>query len=168
MALTTTVGGSNTDSYVTLAEANTIASELSALVAYGLDITGWSGATDQVKEAALRVGATQIDSAQHVGYKASATQALAYPRVGCTNNNYDNTVPKAIKEAQVAQAMHMLTPQSSAKAAADAGIQAESFGTGRSVTYRQNSSGSMAVNPCAYRLMMLAGLIGSSVYMPRR
>ena len=77
-------------------------------------------------------------------------------------------MPKAIKEAQVAQAMHMLTPQSSAKAAADAGIQAESFGTGRSVTYRQNSSGSMAVNPCAYRLMMLAGLIGSSVYMPRR
>lgn len=76
MALVTTAGATNADSYFSLAEAT----------AYfdARGVTAWTG-TDTVKEQAARKGTAYLDNAYRnrwKGYRTEQAQALAWPRVG--------------------------------------------------------------------------------------
>lgn len=76
MALVTTPGAVDADSYATLAAADAY------FLARG--IATWTG-TDAVKEAALRRATTYLDNqyrGRWKGYKTAQTQALAWPRIG--------------------------------------------------------------------------------------
>lgn len=95
MALTTTIGGASSDSYITLAEWATYAT------AQGWTLTG----TDDQKEAYLRRAALAVDvSYNFVGHTQYQTQKREWPRVwagyvdGWPVN--PDTIPDAVKDAQ--------------------------------------------------------------------
>lgn len=76
MALVTTPGAIDADSYFSLAEATTY------FTARG--VTAWTG-TDTVKEQAARKGTAYLDNAYRnrwKGYRTEQAQSLAWPRVG--------------------------------------------------------------------------------------
>lgn len=78
MALTTTAGAANADSYASLTEATTY------FTARG--VSAWTG-TDAVKEQALRKATTYLDNQYRdrwVGRRANETQSLAWPRIDGT------------------------------------------------------------------------------------
>ena len=96
MALTSTIGGALSDTYVTLAEYQ----------AYGGSM-GWTlGSGDAADEINLRRAATVLDRKYtFVGYPAESTQALQWPRdnVGYVKG-YDvssTVIPDDIKNAQM-------------------------------------------------------------------
>lgn len=101
MALDTTVGGANSDSYASVTEADTYHA------AYGN--TAWAAiSTSELKEAALRKAAQYLDTKTFVGIKASSTQSLEWPRYDVVIGGYDvsNTViPNDIKVAQMEAAL---------------------------------------------------------------
>jgi len=101
MALDITVGGSSSDSYATVAEADTYHA------AYGN--TAWAAiSTSALKEAALRKAAQYLDTKTFVGIKASSTQSLEWPRYDVVIGGYDvsNTIiPNDIKVAQMEAAL---------------------------------------------------------------
>lgn len=88
MALTTTAGAVDADSYASLADATAY------FTARG--ITAWTG-TDTVKENALRRATTYLDNQYRerwVGVRTNETQALAWPRLdGSRNVNGGYTQP---------------------------------------------------------------------------
>lgn len=95
MTLITTIGGTDSDSYATLAEADAYA------VSFGNGT--WAGYSDTQKEVALRKAARWVDGHNFTGYKAASTQALQWPRIGATNDCYAISsieIPKEIKDAQ--------------------------------------------------------------------
>lgn len=76
MALVTTPGAENADSYFTLDEANAYFS--------GRGITAWTG-IDAVKENAARRGTSYLDNqyrGRWKGYRTEQAQSLAWPRIG--------------------------------------------------------------------------------------
>jgi hypothetical protein len=76
MALVTTPGATDADSYFSLVEATAY------FTARG--VTAWTG-TDTVKEQAARKGTSYLDNAYRnrwKGYRTEQAQALAWPRVG--------------------------------------------------------------------------------------
>jgi hypothetical protein len=92
VALDATVFGSNTDSYVTLTEAGSIAA------AAGL--TSWAGKSEAERESALRRAADDIDVHRfHEQTRAVSTQARVFPRL-----KDDAAIPVIVKKAQVFQA----------------------------------------------------------------
>lgn len=101
MALDTTVGGANSDSYASVTEADTYHA------AYGN--TAWAAiSTTALKESALRKAAQYLDTKTFVGIKASSTQALEWPRYDVVIGGYDvlsNSIPVAIKNAQMEAAL---------------------------------------------------------------
>ena len=101
MALDTTVGGANSDSYASVTEADTYHE------AYGN--TAWAAiSTTALKEAALRKAAQYLDTKAFAGIRASSTQALEWPRYDVVIGGYDvsNTViPNDIKVAQMEAAL---------------------------------------------------------------
>lgn len=101
MALDTTVGGANSDSYASVTEADTYHA------AYGN--TAWAAiSTIALKEAALRKAAQYIDTKSFVGVKTSSSQALEWPRYNVTIDGYDvlsSAIPAAIKTAQMEAAL---------------------------------------------------------------
>lgn len=101
MALDTTVGGENSDSYASVTEADTYHA------AYGN--TAWAAiSTSALKEAALRKAAQYIDTKVFIGVKVSATQALEWPRYQVEIGGYcvsSETIPSDIKVAQMEAAL---------------------------------------------------------------
>ena len=101
MALDTTVGGANSDSYASVAEADTYHA------AYGN--TAWAAiSTSALKEAALRKAAQYIDTKAFLGIKTASTQALEWPRYNVIVDGYDvlsNAIPNGIKVAQMEAAL---------------------------------------------------------------
>lgn len=74
MALVTTPGASDADSYVALADAETYFGDRG--------LTTWTGA-DSAKEAALRLATSYLDNAYRdrwIGVRTEQAQALAWPR----------------------------------------------------------------------------------------
>lgn len=108
MALVTTPGAADADSYATLAEAD-------AYNASRPFSTAWAG-TDAVKEAALREAARLLDSSfRWTGAAVDETQALTWPRSGMSTRNGfaipttgAASIPKALKEAQSEFARQLL------------------------------------------------------------
>lgn len=105
MALVTTPGAADADSYATLAEANTYHSTKRYPA-----LSGWAAATatDAVKEAALRLAAILLDRMfEWNGSAVDSTQARVWPRTGMlTRNGFAiptsgaTSIPTDLKEAQ--------------------------------------------------------------------
>ncbi len=100
MALVTTVGGSTSDSYVTVAEADTYHA------AYGN--ASWAPLSNSAKESALRVACRYVDSYSFSGAKATAEQALQWPRIGASQDGFtidSDVIPRNVKDAQCEAAL---------------------------------------------------------------
>ena len=103
MALVTTPGAVNADTYASLAEA----------VAYvgTLTFTGKWPATEAAQEALLKQAALKMETLSWKGTRAASaeTQALAFPRAGLVDRDgyaIDSTIiPRAVKTAQIALAL---------------------------------------------------------------
>jgi len=121
MALDITVGGSSTDSYVTLSEADSYIEDK------GYTTTTWDALDDEPKELRLTTSALLINTLPLRGAKACRNQRLEFPRWWRTNNGYppyENTyeeyldiisagyaqpiVPVEVKYAQIEIAYHVV------------------------------------------------------------
>lgn len=98
MALDATVGGASSNSYLTLAEADTYFDDRA--------ITAWTGSTytDDQKEAALIQATSWIDNTfQFIGEIDDTTQRLAWPRDAAYDKEGrlvgDTTHPEQVKNA---------------------------------------------------------------------
>ena len=105
MAITATPGASNATSYASLAEAE----------AYMLTLVhkdDWTAGTDPTKEAALQQATRLLDTLTWKGRKATAAQALAWPRTGVTDRDgYEvdpATIPVALRNACAEFAFRLL------------------------------------------------------------
>ncbi len=84
MALDTTVGGSSSDTYVTLAE---LATYLTA--AYGDTASTFLAKSDADKEYRLKLSALLMNNFAYRGVKASRNQRLEFPRWWRTDDEYE-------------------------------------------------------------------------------
>ena len=104
MAVITTPGASDATSYASLAEAE-------AYMATLVHKDAWAG-TDQTKEAALQQATRLLDTLAWKGRKATAAQALAWPRTGVTDRDgYEvdpATIPVALRNACAEFAFRLL------------------------------------------------------------
>lgn len=108
MALDTTVGGSNSDSYITVAEADTFASN-------EYDDGGWASLDTATKEKLLKRAAQDLELLSYKGSKyytgiegASDYQKLSFPRSYNIDANGNVIIPSEVKLAQWRQARHIL------------------------------------------------------------
>lgn len=106
-AIVETVGASNANSYGTLAEANTYFGDR-------LHASAWTSATNDNKTAALLWAAKLLDRSVVLnGTRASATQALNWPRDGMEdesgNEIANNVVPQVVKDVQFELAILLLS-----------------------------------------------------------
>lgn len=96
--------------------------------------TAWVGASAANKDAALVMATRLIDGQfQFAGWKASATQALQWPRVSCldpdgTEDLPADAVPKAVIEATCELARELLMADRTAAPAGE-GLKYENTGT---------------------------------------
>jgi len=102
-----TVSGASSNSYCTLAEAETYHENK-------LFSTVWHAATEQDKNAALVWAARLLDELiQWTGTIASTTQAMRWPRSGAVNQDdlsiADSVVPDFLKDAQAEFAQWLIT-----------------------------------------------------------
>lgn len=104
LALVTTVGGASTNSYATVAEAD------SYLEAHS-DFSDWTVLAEAVKIKHLVQAARMIDQELFHGAKVSSTQSMRFPRT--TQMNVDSytvltAIPPAVKNAQCEQAIYLM------------------------------------------------------------
>ena len=124
MAITidATVGGASANSYITLADANSI---IEGLVADD-DVAAWDGSNTDNKNRALFTAAIRVDRERFLGARVTNTQALQWPRQGVRKpDTYINTysigfpfristdyfaeteIPEQVKKAQVILAVYL-------------------------------------------------------------
>lgn len=103
-----TVGGSSANSYVELSEFNDYLDARPFATT-----TDAAGRTDDEKTRALIAAAKRIDQEEFAGTKASAIQALKWPRVGAKDDDGrtypSDTIPQVVKDAQCELAIAYLT-----------------------------------------------------------
>lgn len=111
MAIDATLGGKNSNSYITVAEAD-------ALLAQRLDASAWASYTDAIKEAALIQSALVLDeSFRWKGTRVDQFQARDWPRYSVVGRdgytlgyNYDTQdyfLPDQLRRAQAELALKM-------------------------------------------------------------
>lgn len=100
-----TLSGANSNSYITLADAEIYFSER-------LHTTVWDAAISDTKNRALIMATKRIDQEDFYGDRSTTTQKLKFPR---ENLGYldgvllDGTIPLSIQEAQCELAIHLLS-----------------------------------------------------------
>ena len=88
ISIDATVGGASANSYITLADANSI---VEGLVADD-DVAAWDGSSNDNKNRALYTAAVRIDRERFLGARVTDTQALQWPRQGVRKpDTYINT-----------------------------------------------------------------------------
>lgn len=95
VSVVATAGASNANSYLSVADADSIAATM-------LTTQGWSTATSDDKGKALIAATRYLDQLEWVGSKASSTQALLWPRddASCGEKSYDNDeIPREVELA---------------------------------------------------------------------
>lgn len=118
VAIIADVGGATSNSYVTLAEADTY-------FASRLYTTDWDNASVDDKSKALITATARIDQEKFYGERETSTQALAFPRTGLgyLDGIYlDGIIPTQLKEATYELAKYMLSVDMS-KPSVDTGTQ---------------------------------------------
>jgi len=124
MAITidATVGGASANSYITLADANSI---IEGLILDD-DVSAWDGSSNDNKNRALYTAAVRVDRERFLGARVTDTQALQWPRTGVRKpdtyiNTYatgfpfristdyftDTEIPEQVKKAQVILAVYL-------------------------------------------------------------
>ena len=107
--LDATLGGSSSNSYVTLAEADLIASNLPFAAE-------WAALTDDEKTNGLIVSTRWLETLNYNGDRCTTTQRLKWPRKGAECDGQVSVcteIPYAIKEAEVILAyQYVLDPKS--------------------------------------------------------
>src|ERR1051325_7143664 len=105
MALIATNGGSTSNSYVTLTEANDYFADR-------LNTTEWDAAVSETKEKALITATRRIDEEQFFGYKVSTSQALKWPRYNVLDEDGvylpSDSIPERVKQAVFVTALELL------------------------------------------------------------
>lgn len=136
MALDATVGGTASDTYGTLAEADAYFTSRG--------IAEWTG-TDTAKEQALRKATTYLDSAYRSrwkGLRVSRDQALAWPRsYAIDSDGYSieaDEIPDELKSAQFEVAI-LYIAGTDPLATADRAVKSEQVGD-LSVTYMDSAA----------------------------
>lgn len=105
LVIDATLSGANSNSYVTLAEAN-------SYFEARLHTSVWDAASDDDRNRALAMATKRIEQENFYGDRASSAQKLKFPRV---NIGYldgillDDTIPNILKEAQFELAIHLLS-----------------------------------------------------------
>jgi hypothetical protein len=105
MTIITTVGGSTSNSYVDIAEAD-------AYFLTRVGATAWVDLEDEQKEAYLLTAARQLEVTIWSGTKLHrATQSMSWPRIGIYDfdANIINGIPEKLKQAQLEFAYWNLT-----------------------------------------------------------
>lgn len=100
-----TLNGANSNSYVTLEEANTYFESR-------LYVDTWINATDDDKSRALVMACRRINQEVFYGDRETSTQKLPFARVslGYLDGVFlDSTIPETLKEAQYELAIHLLS-----------------------------------------------------------
>ena len=88
ISIDATVGGASANSYITLADANSI---VEGLVADD-DVTAWDSSNNDNKNRALYTAAVRVDRERFLGARVTNTQALQWPRQGVRKpDTYINT-----------------------------------------------------------------------------
>lgn len=104
MALDSTVGGSSSNSYVSVADADSYFDD-------HLNVTAWTANTDK-QEAALVMATRRLEDEFYQGEKAASSQALQWPRINATDKDgeeYGSTIiPDPIKFATYELALRIL------------------------------------------------------------
>jgi len=124
------VGGTNSNSYVTLAEANTYFDAR-------LHTSSWTNANDDTKNKSLVMATRRIEQEKFYGDRASTTQRLKWARINIgylDGINMDNIIPELLKEAQYELAIHLIGTDMS-KPSVDTGNIAEASVGSISVKY---------------------------------
>jgi hypothetical protein len=104
-AITATVGGSSSNSYLTISAADTIAATI-------LGPLAWDDATTNEKTRALITATRGLDTLTWIGQRTTDTQALDWPReyVTCGGVTYANDeIPAPIQQATFDLANTLLT-----------------------------------------------------------
>lgn len=100
--LDATVGGTDSNSYATRAEANTYFDNR-------LNATTWSALSDDDKDRALITATSRIEQESFVGTVADEDQALQWPRDGVVDRNgnevLETEIPQQVKNAQYEYAL---------------------------------------------------------------
>lgn len=105
LVIDATLSGANSNSYVTLAEAN-------SYFEARLHTSVWDAASDDDRNRALAMATKRIEQENFYGDRASSAQKLKFPRV---NIGYldgillDDTIPNILKESQFELAIHLLS-----------------------------------------------------------
>lgn len=105
-----TVGGANSNSFITVAEADVIANNT-------LNVTAWTTATTDDKGRALIMATIDLNPLDWVGTRSTTTQALAWPRTDAVINGHpieDNEIPREIQQATFDLALSTLQESTSA------------------------------------------------------
>ncbi|MFZ9959900.1 MAG: DnaT-like ssDNA-binding protein [Candidatus Limnocylindrus sp.] len=105
VTITATAGASNANSYLTVAQADTLADDY-------LGTLKWSSATTDNKGRALIMATRYLDQLSWIGTRASTTQSLAWPRTDaeCGEWSFLSTViPDPIKQGCFDLAEALLT-----------------------------------------------------------
>lgn len=99
-----TVGGSTSNSFLTVADADAIANNM-------LNVADWTGASTDDKGRALIMATTDLTNLDWVGTRATTTQALAWPRTDAVINGRtiaDNEIPREVKQGTFDLALALL------------------------------------------------------------
>lgn len=99
MALITRIGGRESNSFVTVSEADTIIQNLPD------DTTEWDDLEEVQKELRLRMGAQLMATMNLAGRRVYCGQALCFPR---TNQANRYVIPNEVKETQVFMAYSVI------------------------------------------------------------
>lgn len=161
MALIATIGGSNSNSYVTLAYANTFFENV-------LKPNAWDSATPDEQERALMTATMWLEEFDYIGSLATTMQALKWPRFGWKVDSrgnldasgtvelilgkYDETeMPTPLLNATCELAYYLLTlGEAGGAAALTTGLGPVSslkIGNSVEVRYQQQASAVSAVVP---------------------
>jgi len=105
MSLDVTVGGTTTQSYASVAEAD-------AYLTFRGGTAAWFLLTTTVKEQQLQWAGVLIDTLYFTGIKCSLLQAMEWPRFGIVDKNgyYPPTtsIPQPVKNAQIEMAFQLV------------------------------------------------------------
>lgn len=105
MALNATVGGTSSNSYVTQAEAT-------AYFAGRLDVTTWTSASSNDKDAALMMATARLDAETYTGSRVFTDQRLHWPRYSTFDRDGivldHTTIPLVIQQATFEFALALL------------------------------------------------------------
>jgi len=135
------VGGANSNSYATLAEANTYFDAR-------LHTSLWTNADDDTKNKSLVMATRRIEQEKFYGDRASTTQRLKFPRtsIGYLDGVFlDNIIPEILKESVFELAIHLIGTDMSQVGVDTSNIEEASIGS-ISVKYKLDKNDNVSTS----------------------